>query len=80
MSRERAEETEQKLRRSKDAARLLGKRTILCPVCGFRLLDVYGSGHYLIEVKCRKCKFRDTIDTALFRTVRHGKRNRLRRQ
>ena len=41
-----------------------------CPKCGFYLLDIYGHDHYLIRVKCRKCKFNDTIDTALFRTIR----------
>ena len=35
------------------------------------MLDVYGHEHYLIRVKCRKCKFDETIDTALFRTMRH---------
>ena len=29
------------------------------------------SEHYLICVKCRKCKFDETIDTALFRTMQH---------
>ena len=46
-------------------------RTIRCPSCGFYMLDVYGHEHYLIRVKCRKCKFDETIDTALFRTMRH---------
>ena len=46
-------------------------RTIRCPSCGFYLLDVYGHDHYYIRVKCRKCKFDETIDTALFRTMRH---------
>ena len=45
-------------------------RTIRCPYCGFHLLDVYGYDHYLIRVKCRKCKFSDVIDTALFRTMK----------
>ena len=46
-----------------------------CPSCGFYLLDVYGQGHYLIRVKCRKCKFDETIDTALFRTMRSKNRS-----
>ena len=32
-------------------------------------LDVYGHDHYYIRVKCRKCKFDELIDTALFRTL-----------
>ncbi len=49
-------------------------RAVRCPCCGFYLLDVYGHDHYYVRVKCRKCKFDETIDTALFRTVRLGRR------
>ena len=63
-------DVEDKLGQSKAAAESLKIRTIKCPKCGFYLLDVYGHDHYLIRVKCRKCKFNDTIDTALFRTIR----------
>ena len=59
-----------KLEQSKEAVRHKELRTIRCPDCGFRLLDVYGKDHCYVRVKCRKCKFSDTIDTALFRTVR----------
>ena len=45
-------------------------RAVRCPCCGFYLLDVYGRYHYYVRVKCSKCKFDETIDTALFRTVR----------
>ena len=44
-------------------------RTVRCPNCGFHLLDVYGRDHCYVRVKCRKCKFCETIDTALFRTA-----------
>ena len=44
-------------------------RTIRCPSCGYYLLDVFGRSHDYVRVKCRKCKFDETIDTALFRTV-----------
>ena len=63
-------DVDEKLAKSKAAAESLKIRTIKCPKCGFYLLDVYGHDHYLIRVKCRKCKFNDTIDTALFRTIR----------
>lgn len=46
------------------------KREIKCPICGFYLMDVYGREHYIARVKCRKCKFNEPIDTALFRTVK----------
>lgn len=68
----------EKLKRSGDAAEGLPLRAIRCPCCGFYLLNVHGFGHYLVQVKCRKCKFQQTIDTALFRTVRHGSRSRFR--
>lgn len=68
-------ETERKLARSRAGAEKLQLRTVRCPRCGFYLLDVYGRDHCYVRVKCRKCKFSDTIDTALFRTP-GGKRAR----
>ena len=70
-------ELEQKLAASRAGAAGEPLRTIRCPSCGFYLLDVYGYGHYFIRVKCRKCKFDDTIDTALFRTMKQRQRTRL---
>lgn len=71
----REEQTIRKLEESKAAAESETIRSIKCPQCGYYLLDVYGYGHYLIRMKCRKCKFCETIDTALFRTIR-GRINR----
>lgn len=59
-----------KLALSQLAAEKLIKREIKCPVCGFYLMDVYGRDHHITRVKCRKCKFNEVIDTALFRTVK----------
>ena len=67
-----------KLEQSRKLAESQELRTIRCPSCGFYLLDVYGHGHYFIRVKCRKCKFDETIDTALFRTMKQRQRIRLR--
>ena len=58
-----------KLARSRAGAEKLELRQIKCPNCGFYLLDVYGRDHHYTRVKCRKCKFNEVIDTALFRTV-----------
>ena len=69
---------QQKLEASRAGAEGEQLRTIRCPSCGFYLLDVYGHGHYYIRVKCRKCKFDETIDTALFRTMKQRQRIRLR--
>ena len=56
--------------RAVDDVKGLPLRMVRCPRCGFYLLDVYGYNHYLVRVKCRKCKFNETIDTARYRTVR----------
>ena len=63
-----------RLARSRMLAGQKPERTIRCPNCGFRLLDVYGYDHCLVRVKCRKCKFSDVIDTALFRTARRTRK------
>ena len=65
---------QQKLEASRAGAEGEPLRTIRCPSCGFYLLDVYGHDHSYIRVKCRKCKFDDTIDTALFRTMKRHRR------
>ena len=66
-----------KLEQSRKLAETRQLRTIRCPRCGFYMLDVYGYDHYLVRVKCRKCKFNETIDTALFRTMRSRKYRKL---
>lgn len=72
---------QEKLARSRAEAEKLELRQIKCPNCGFYLLDVYGKDHHHTRVKCRKCKFNEVIDTALFRTVRIRQyRNRHRRR
>ena len=68
----------EKLKRSAEVAEGIPVRAIRCPCCGFYLLNVHGNGHYLVQVKCRKCKFQQTIDTALFRTVRNRSKIRFR--
>lgn len=66
---------EKKLEMSREGVDVAQLREIRCPHCGFYLLDVYGRDHYYIRVKCRKCKFDELIDTALFRTMkRRGRR------
>ena len=60
---------QEKLAESRAGAEKLELREIKCPNCGFYLLDVYGRDHHYTRAKCRKCKFNDVIDTALFRTI-----------
>lgn len=70
-------ELQEKLEMSKAGAQAQPIRTVKCPVCGFYLLDVSGRDHYYIRVKCRKCKFDEIIDTALFRTMKTNQKKRL---
>ena len=65
-----APDMQERLAQSRAGAEKLELREIKCPNCGFYLLDVYGRDHHYTRVKCRKCKFNDVIDTALFRTIR----------
>ena len=68
-----------RLARSREAAGDRPVRTIRCPRCGFYLLDVYGYDHCVVRVKCRKCKFNEVIDTALFRTSGRRRQRREKR-
>ena len=65
-----------KLAMSKEGLKAEPLRTIRCPSCGFYLLDVIGQDHCYVRVKCRKCKFNEVIDTALFRTLKCLNRRR----
>jgi hypothetical protein len=38
---------------------------------------VFGQDHYYLQVKCQKCKFSETIDTALFHTMSKRRQKRL---
>ncbi len=71
-----SQEVIDKLEQSRAGAEQLARREIKCPSCGFYLLDVYGRDHHYTRVKCRKCKFNEVIDTALFRTVKQSRYNR----
>ena len=60
-------DVQERLAASKAGAEAKALRTIRCPNCGFYLLNVYG----------QKCKFSETIDTALFRTMGRKQQKRL---
>ena len=55
---------------SKRATSGLEERRIKCPKCGFYLCRTYGRIHCCVSVVCDKCKFREVIDLALFRTMK----------
>lgn len=63
-------EISKKLVESRRNTKGMERRTIYCPVCGFRLMDAYGHEHVVSVVKCQKCKFCEPLDLRLFRTVR----------
>ena len=63
-----------KILRSKQEAEKLPKRTIRCPICGFKLEETYGYGASYVQVKCRKCKFEEPLNLAYFRRIRGFRR------
>lgn len=50
------------------------ERTIHCPVCKHRLIDVYGRNHAAVRVKCQNCKMNVPIDIGIFRTQRRWRK------
>ncbi len=62
-------ETWEKILSSREEAEALALRELKCPICGYRLVGVYGHSGY-IRVKCRKCKFEGPLNLAYFHTVR----------
>lgn len=65
-------EVARRLRQSKEHADSMKKRAIACPICGLHLVDAYGH-EGIISAKCKKCKFDDPLDLALFRTMQKKK-------
>ena len=63
-----------KILRSKQEAEKLPKRTIRCPICGFKLEEAYGYEATHVQVKCRKCKFEEPLNLAYFRRIRGFRR------
>ena len=52
----------------------MAKRTLKCPVCGFRIDGVYADGIGHRDIKCQKCKLEATVNLAYFRRQRRQKR------
>lgn len=70
-------EVQEKLDFSRKQSETLEMRDVKCPVCGFKVLEVFGHEHQIMRVKCRKCKFNDIMDIALFRTMKVRSKNEL---
>lgn len=76
-------EIEQKILKSRQEIQEMKGRSLKCPVCGFRLEEIYGITAGYVHVKCRKCKLEEPLNLAYFRKLksktmlknpfRHGK-------
>lgn len=51
-------EVAEKIRKSREEVKKLKGRALKCPVCGFRIEEIYGITMGIVQVKCRKCKRR----------------------
>ena len=60
-------EVAEKIRKSREEVKKLKSRTLRCPVCGFRLEEIYELTSGYVQVKCRKCKLERYKET----TKRH---------
>ena len=67
-------EVEAKLILSQQEAANALKRFLTCPICGYRINEIYRNDKPLIQVKCRKCKFEGAINVAYFRSMRSNRR------
>lgn len=68
-----SDETKEKLLKSRKEASEADRKTIRCPICGIRLIELYSSERPIVQVKCKKCKFEQPINTAYFRRGRRYK-------
>ncbi len=63
-------EVEQKILKSREEIRQIKGRALKCPVCGFRLEEIYGITAGYVHVKCRKCKLEEPLNLAYFRRLK----------
>ena len=55
--------------KSREEVKSLKGRTLKCPICGFRLEEVYEIASGYVHVKCRKCKLEEPLNLAYFRRI-----------
>ena len=60
----------EKIRKSREEATKLKSRELKCPVCGFRIEEIYGITSGIVHVKCRKCKLEEPLNLAYFRKIK----------
>ncbi|HCT17490.1 MAG TPA: hypothetical protein DIW36_09015 [Ruminococcaceae bacterium] len=58
------------MRKSREEVKKLKSRTLRCPVCGFRLEEIYELTSGYVQVKCRKCKLEEPLNLAYFRRIK----------
>lgn len=68
-------DVQKKLDTARKQSETLELRDVKCPVCGYKILEVFGYGHYIMKIKCQKCKFNDVVDVACFRTMKTRRNN-----
>ena len=62
-------EVAEKIRRSREEVKKLKGRALKCPVCGFRIEEIYGITMGIVHVKCRKGKLEEPLNLAYFRRI-----------
>lgn len=65
-------EVAEKIRKSREEVKKLKIRTLRCPVCGFRLEEIYELTSGYVQVKCRKCKLEEPLNLAYFRRLKRN--------
>lgn len=60
----------EKILKSREEAKHLESRELTCPVCGFRIEEIYGISSGVLHVKCRKCKLEEPLSLAYFRRIK----------
>ena len=64
------EDVANKILKSREDAKQLKGRELKCPVCGFRIEEIYGITSGIVQVKCRKCKLEEPLNLAYFRRIK----------
>ena len=62
-------EVAEKIRRSREEVKKLKGRALKCPVCGFRIEEIYGITMGIVHVKCRNSKLEEPLNLAYFRRI-----------
>ena len=60
----------EKIRKSREEVKQLKGRELKCPICGFRIEEIYGITSGIVHVKCRKCKLEEPLNLAYFRRIK----------